>query len=976
MKKIFTVLLILLQFSVLINLNAQTDFPKREFRAAWISTVVNIDWPPAPGTPPDVAKAKLIEILDYLKAVNLNAVVFQVRPACDAMYASEIEPWSYWLTGLQGKAPNPFWDPLEFAVEEAHKRGMELHAWFNPYRVKYGSWNISLDEKNVAVQHPDWVLTINGDKILDPGLPQVREHVTNVIMDVVRRYDVDAIHFDDYFYLSGITNEDAETFANYNRGFTDLGDWRRDNVHELLRGIYAAIQEEDPYVKFGQSPRGIWRNNVPEGIFGSDNYSSIYCDAVTWLDEQIIDYLAPQLYWQFDGGQDYGKLAPWWGSVRNGRHIYPGLAYYRVCNGQFDDTQIGRMVRLNRSDDNLHGEVYFTANNFNSNCKGINDTLVGDLYRHKAIVPSMDWKDQTPPGAPSNLRYDRVAGTGTNGLTWDLPADTDLGWYALYVFDDTTGIDNKLDDPAYIFDVSGRPFFHVDDSFPEGTKYYAVTALDRNHNESGRSNIFEYQPVFFAPETPALLLPLAGNDEITDTMQFSWNFANHAASYTLEISEDESFSSLTYSESGIIDTSLKVTSLAGETTFFWRVKSVNPIGESDYSISRSFTTAFPAAPLLSSPPDVTGEIAIAPLFEWESRDDALFYQFTLYEGRSINHQALLIDTILTDASYQSHELKPGTFYIWRVNVTNEYGASLWPEAFQFKTLDITPGIPLAISPAEGQNDIGRSVELVWTSAEYALSYRLQVSKFEDFSSFIFNAELTDTFETVDGLQGLTLYYWRTYSINNSGNSGLSEVSYFETGFPVAPQPIYPGDLALNISVAPKFTWSASDVAEQFQFQMSKGVSVNPDNLVADAFISDSTFLSDTLDQNTVYTWRVRGINSIDTGEWSSEYKFKTIEVTSTEEEEIPREFALHQNYPNPFNPSTVIRFDLPERAMTTLKVYNLLGETVAVLIDEELIPGQYSIRFNTANRGMSSGVYLYVLRSGDKTIINKMMLIK
>jgi uncharacterized lipoprotein YddW (UPF0748 family) len=201
-------------------------------RAAWLSTVRNIDWPTAPTNSSEKKIEDLIGIIDYLKNANLNTVIMQVRPASDAMYVSNIEPWSYWLTGQQGKAPSPFFDPLQIAIEESHKRGMELHAWLNPYRVRLESYNLALDEMNVARQHPDWVLNIDGDEILDPGLPEVRQHIVNVITDIITNYDLDAIHFDDYFYLESITNQDAETFATYPNGFTNLGDWRRNNVNE------------------------------------------------------------------------------------------------------------------------------------------------------------------------------------------------------------------------------------------------------------------------------------------------------------------------------------------------------------------------------------------------------------------------------------------------------------------------------------------------------------------------------------------------------------------------------------------------------------------------------------------------------------------------------------------------------------------------------------------------------------------------
>jgi uncharacterized lipoprotein YddW (UPF0748 family) len=294
--------------------------PKREFRGAWIATVTNLDWPTSRSSTTAEQQDQLITILNSLKAAGINAVVFQVRTECDALYNSSIDPWSYWLTGAQGTAPNPPYDPLEFAVAEAHKRGMEIHAWFNPYRaVRNVSGAYTQAANHVSVIHPDWMLYFPGgnQKIVNPGLPQVRGYVASVVADIVRRYDVDGVHADDYFYpypaspFPGITNEDTAAFSAYPNGFTNIKDWRRDNVNRLLQQIHDSIQVIKPHVKFGMSPFGIWRNGVPPGIFGLDAYDQIYADAIAWLHDQSIDYLTPQLYWAFGGGTDYGLLQDW-----------------------------------------------------------------------------------------------------------------------------------------------------------------------------------------------------------------------------------------------------------------------------------------------------------------------------------------------------------------------------------------------------------------------------------------------------------------------------------------------------------------------------------------------------------------------------------------------------------------------------------------------------------------------------------------
>jgi len=253
---------------------AQGDFPKREMRGVWVATVRNIDWPSRPGLTVTQMKDEMISLLDLHKRNGMNCIAFQVRPACDALYASEIEPWAQWLTGTQGQAPKPFFDPLTFAIQECHKRNMELHAWFNPYRAVTGYETAQMNESHVSVQHPDWIITYGKNKFLDPGLPETRNYVIRVVSDVVKRYDIDAVHMDDYFYPYKIVGEvfhDEATFHKYSRGFLpdDKEDWRRNNVDLLIQQLQDSIKVLKPWVQFGISPFGVWRNSSADST-GSD----------------------------------------------------------------------------------------------------------------------------------------------------------------------------------------------------------------------------------------------------------------------------------------------------------------------------------------------------------------------------------------------------------------------------------------------------------------------------------------------------------------------------------------------------------------------------------------------------------------------------------------------------------------------------------------------------------------------------------
>jgi uncharacterized lipoprotein YddW (UPF0748 family) len=510
--------------------------PKYEFRAAWIATVYNIDWPSS--TNVNTQKNQLIAILEKMEAANMNAAILQIRPACDALYASDIEPWSNWLTGTEGKAPNPYYDPLEFAINEAHKRNIELHAWFNPYRAKKGSKN-GVNSKHPYVKHLDWILGVEGDGksglreygynglddlglgkstlavdyILNPGLQEVREYVLSVIMDVVNRYDIDGVHMDDYFYpYSGIQNEDKSTFNEYNRGFSNIHDWRRDNINLLLEAIGDSINVVKPHVKFGMSPFGIWKNGVPSGIVGLDTYSTIYCDGIAWLRGQYIDYITPQLYWPFGGGQDYKKLMRWWAEKANNndRHLYTGNAPYRINSDNWSKTELPKQIRYNRNTEGCYGNVYFSVKDVLANPKGLLDSLKNNYYQYPALTPIMEWKDSKTPCPPKNLTYEVIDNSYT--ISWDracMAWDGDTTYKFILYKDDVYPVD--VNDPSNILKIiEGNLTSTTVSSLEDG--YFALTAVDRMSNES--------DPV------SAGSVGIENNDDYTGTFNLLQNYPN------------------------------------------------------------------------------------------------------------------------------------------------------------------------------------------------------------------------------------------------------------------------------------------------------------------------------------------------------------------------------------------------------------------------------------------------------------------
>lgn len=417
MKKFKILVLSLVMIFSVFRLDSFATY--KEMRAAWISTVYNMDWPK---TKNNISKQKqeYIEMLDKLKGIGINTVVFQVRPKSDALYNSSINPWSDVLTGTQGK--NPGYDPLAFAIEEAHKRGMELHAWFNPYRVTTSGTDINkLASNNQARLHQDWLLEYNSGSnkalMYNPGLPEVRKHIVDTVSEVVRNYNVDGIHFDDYFYRDGM--DDDDTYKKYGNGL-NKGDWRRENVNTLLREVKSAIKSIKPNVEFGVSPSGIWRNKSsdPTGsdTRGFEHYSKSYADSRTWIREGLIDYIVPQIYWTIGySAADYSKLVSWWSNEVKGYNVdlYIGQGVYR--QGGSDSlniaSEIKQQINLNRKYSEVKGSMYFSTRDILKNEKLQND--IKDLY----TKPSTQVKS-----LQGNRRFETAVAISKEG--WNSNADT------------------------------------------------------------------------------------------------------------------------------------------------------------------------------------------------------------------------------------------------------------------------------------------------------------------------------------------------------------------------------------------------------------------------------------------------------------------------------------------------------------------------------------------------------------------------
>jgi uncharacterized lipoprotein YddW (UPF0748 family) len=376
--------------------------PVSEFRGVWIATVDNIDWPKRGNYSVYSQKAEFIRQLDMHKRNGMNAVIAQVRPAADAFYPSTLEPWSQWLTGVQGKSPSPYYDPLQFMIEEAHKRGMEFHAWLNPYRANFNINSASIAPDHITRIHPDWFLTYGGKKYFDPSNLDGQEHVVAVVRDIVRRYEIDAVHMDDYFYPYRVPGKEFPDAAAYLRSGSRLSksDWRRSNVDSIIKKINAVIKSEKPYCKFGISPFGVWRNKTqdPEGSntrAGTTNYDDLYADILLWMKEGWVDYVAPQLYWEIGHKlADYRELIDWWSQHSYGRHVYIGHGIYRAYEKNIawkNPNELPNQIKLVRDHPEVHGSIFYSSKSFDRNPNGWNDSLQNNYYRLPALVPEMDW---------------------------------------------------------------------------------------------------------------------------------------------------------------------------------------------------------------------------------------------------------------------------------------------------------------------------------------------------------------------------------------------------------------------------------------------------------------------------------------------------------------------------------------------------------------------------------------------------------
>ncbi|WP_431244197.1 glycoside hydrolase family 10 protein [Flavobacterium sp. P21] len=485
MKSIKIIILVLLIHSKIFSQQS----PKREMRAAWISTVENIDWPSKPGLSDKEMKAEMITLLDNLRSYNLNTVIFQIRPTADAFYKSTKEPASHWITGTQGVAPG--FDPLQMMIDEAGKRGMNVHVWLNPYRVQKDTVRDVLSKNHLYFKRPDLFLTYGKTRYFNPGLQETRDFVASVVGEIVRKYDIQAVHMDDYFYpykIAGQEFPDEKAFAKEPRQFKDKDDWRRDNVDLIIKQIRDTIIANKPEVEFGISPFGVWRNIAKDSegsktAAGATNYDDLYANILKWQKENWIDYVTPQIYWHigFDKA-NFEVLAKWWAEHKYGANVYVGHGDYKLSTSAKEPEwrspdQIVKQIEMIRKFPQIEGSMHFTASNFLKKGDTLRKPLLQKEYKYIALTPEANRITRLKPETPTNAVITKKGDKAI--LTWK-PALNNKK-YVIYRF--PKGKITDFSNPSTIFYVTTALKLEVPNA-NLGNYVYALTALSQTQTES------------------------------------------------------------------------------------------------------------------------------------------------------------------------------------------------------------------------------------------------------------------------------------------------------------------------------------------------------------------------------------------------------------------------------------------------------------------------------------------------------------
>ncbi len=510
MKKYIALLLFLIAFGA-----CKTTFThktqksaKREMRALWVASVLNLDFPSTDTLSVTRQKQEFINLLDTMVKYKFNTIVMQIRPSGDALYPSPYEPWSGVLTGLQGKAPQPYYDPLAFMIAESHKRNIDFHAWLNPYRAIFNYKQAEISANHPYFAHPEWFVNYGQHTYYNPGLPQTRHFIAKIVGDITRRYDIDAIHMDDYFYPYKIPNldfPDEMAFQNYSRGFSkkQKEDWRRDNVNLIIKELRDSIKQNKPWVQLGVSPFGVWRNSDKDSKgsatrAGQTNYDDLYADVLLWIKKGWIDYITPQIYWHIGHpAADYATLVKWWSENTQNVYLYVGHSIYKVGHGGNylewnTGNEITRQMQLNKRYPQVYGSMFFRSKIFEKeHLQGLKDSLKNNYYRYPALPPAT--KMQALNTIAPIAKKKKIK-KNTFKLSWESPSMEDanaLKYYVVYMFEGKKKIGN-LDEPKAIFRITKDTeilLYRAKKRRKREKRSFVITRINKANQESKPSNI-------------------------------------------------------------------------------------------------------------------------------------------------------------------------------------------------------------------------------------------------------------------------------------------------------------------------------------------------------------------------------------------------------------------------------------------------------------------------------------------------------
>lgn len=695
--------------------------PKREFRSAWIATVWCLDWP-SQGAGATKQMQQMDRLLDSLQVNRFNAVNFQVRSMCDAMYQSSIEPWSSYLTGHRGQDPG--FDPLQYVVEGCHKRGMECHAWVNPYRWSTGTdWNTPYDQE---LKEDGWLLTYGSTIILDPGQQRTIDRIVAVCKEIITNYDVDGILYDDYFYPNGIpTDASAQDYVEWQQSGTSLsfGDWRRDNVNRMVRAVYDMIQETRPEVRYGISPAGVAATSsavankygVEPCPAGSDwQYNGIFSDPLAWLADQSIDYISPQVYWAIGATADYGKITPWWGKVaaKFERQVYisSSISGLTSASTEVQYKEYANEVELNRTSslDGNPGAIFYSCKYLYAlNSYSLAHYLKNTVFTRPALPPAMPWKPAHDPGVVNNL--DRAG----NSLSWDGFDDVRYSVYAFPMTMNTNTFTGQID---YLLGMTYEPSFEIPEPYRQGYQF-AVCVLDRVG--------YEWSPAFLSVEldqldNPVLITPEEGAT-VDAPFQFAWHQVEGASSYLVELAASPEFSNV-LERIIVTDTmasALSFSKLSHGQVQYWRVQSCADSCYSGVSEVRSFT---PMLLTVLSPADGSEELSVPVSVEWYtcgSNEEA-----TLQVASDDQFNQLVFTGVSATGSLIVPEdvLEPGNTYFARVILTIE-GVTMTSNVVRFS---VDHAAARFVVPVDG-GVLYKGEHITLKPQTWATSYVIEVS---------------------------------------------------------------------------------------------------------------------------------------------------------------------------------------------------------------------------------------------------------